>query len=59
MTQTPMMDPFISFDSYLAQMPFDFNVGSGLQDTQLPDPQNDLLANVNLDLDQDWGWYMQ
>lgn len=52
-------DPFISFDSYLAQMPFDFSLG-GQTMQQLPadlNAYNDAFSNVNLDLDQDWAWY--
>lgn len=59
-SQTPTSDPFISFDSYLAQMPFDFTLGPGTeQPQQVQEAQNDVFANVNLDLDQDWAWYLQ
>ena len=57
--QSPASDPFISFDSYLAQMPFDFDFGPGIQESSVPDAQDDILANVNLDLDQDWAWSLQ
>lgn len=52
-------DPFVSFDSYLAQMPFDFSRDGHA--TQQPDGYfngyGDPFTNVNLDLDQDWAWY--
>lgn len=49
-------DPFISFDSYLAQMPFDFNLnGQPTQPLELSDTY--AFADVNLDLDQDWAWF--
>ena len=55
----PANDPFVSFESYLAQMPFDFNLAD--QAVQQPasgfNDYNDAIANVNLDLDQDWAWY--
>ena len=49
-------DPFVSFDSYLAQMPFDFNL-NGQNTQQLGVPDTSAFADVNLDLDQDWTWY--
>ncbi|KAL8823439.1 MAG: hypothetical protein Q9191_005856 [Dirinaria sp. TL-2023a] len=57
--QSPASDPFISFESYLAQMPFDFDFGPGPQEYSPPDAQDGILANVNLDLDQDWAWSLQ
>ena len=57
--QSPVSDPFISFESYLAQMPFDFDFGAGFQEPHALDAQDDILANVNLDLDQDWAWSLQ
>lgn len=58
-TQSSASDPFISFDSYLAQMPFEFNLDGQAVHQPSGDfsSYSDSFANVNLDLDQDWGWY--
>ena len=53
-------DLFVSFDSYLAQMPFDFNFSGQPMMQQQPaefDSYNNSFTNVDLDLDQDWAWY--
>ena len=49
-------DPFISFDSYLAQMPFNVKPGESMMQQPSADlnAYNDAFANVDLDLDQDW-----
>ncbi|KAL8794932.1 MAG: hypothetical protein Q9195_002514 [Heterodermia aff. obscurata] len=49
-------DPFVSFDSYLAQMPFDFNL-NGETNQQLGLSDTYAFTDVNLDVDQDWAWY--
>ena len=49
-------DPFISFDSYLAQMPFNTKPGESVMQQPFADPNaySDAFTNVDLDLDQDW-----
>ena len=49
-------DPFVSFDSYLAQMPFNVKPGDPIMQQPSMDLNfyNDDFTNVDLDLDQDW-----
>ena len=49
-------DPFVSFDSYLAQMPFNVKTGESMMQQPSTDfnTYSDAFTNVDLDLDQDW-----
>lgn len=55
----PDQDPFVSFDSCLAQLPLNMDfAGQPVAHPAAESQDYDFaLTDVNLDLDQDWTWY--
>ena len=52
-------DPFISLDSYMAQVPLNLELGGPQMEQSSADTNSYdySLTDVNLDLDHDWTWY--